>query len=462
MPTGDAVVFDIGEKMESEINREVFSSGAVVIGSQYDNLTKLFDGNLSTGINNIWPGHQTVWYTIQFPISIYIRNITAKPQFGGSSSSYTVGARIAGSDVMSEPLCTNERTFIFNCPVDALEFTIKENGTNKFNFNDFIINYIPLTNATGFLQEINELRNTINSFQNQIDNLNTEINNLKNSFNQLNSTLNNFNKTINNINQTQQQIIDEISNLWVFYNKLNGTIKDLKQDIININSTIYQNITQIESNLIIIENDIINIKKNINNVTLNSNNITVLQDLINVAQEDITNLKTNLTGLSESIPDAYDDTNLQNKILTLESENAKLKNDMLNQTTEIDNLNTEINILNTDLNNLKLDLNELKEHDDDEDEDKDGAEDISTLAYGGIGLGILGVILALVAIAMLLKKKSPPMMPPETQEEPIQSVTPEQPTGKEVGGVVQQEQLQITPEFQDQESIQIQQQDGIS
>ena len=87
----------------------------------------------------------------------------------------------------------------------------------------------------------------------------------------------------------------------------------------------------------------------------------------------------------------------------------------------------EINNLNTELDALKSDLDNIKDHDDDEDDDEDEAEDIGTLAYGGIGLGILGIVIALAAIGMLMKKRSPPQIPPGAKEELIQQVSPEQP-----------------------------------
>ena len=111
----------------------------------------------------------------------------------------------------------------------------------------------------------------------------------------------------------------------------------------------------------------------------------------------------------------------------MESENANYKLEIGNLTSEVDALNMEISDLNTEMDTLKSDLDNIKDHDDDEDEDEDGAEDIGTLAYGGIGLGILGIVIALTAIGMLMKKRSPPQIPLEAKEEPIPQVSPEQP-----------------------------------
>ena len=81
-------------------------------------------------------------------------------------------------------------------------------------------------------------------------------------------------------------------------------------------------------------------------------NIPEIQNQMDQNTFDIFNINDNLTKLQESIPSAYNDTSMQNKIFTLETENADLK--------------TEISDLNTEMDNLKSEIDTLKEEDDEE------------------------------------------------------------------------------------------------
>jgi uncharacterized coiled-coil DUF342 family protein len=444
MPPGDAAVFDIGEQIVTDLdNVYPFSSGAYfeISDGEVSLAPSIFDGNLSTGINQI-VGDNELNMGLIFVNPIYINNITIKPNFGSGASTYS--CRLDVNGLWGRIICQNtagEKTFTINCYVNGIELTIFPIGVNQYNFNDVIINYTPdASNSTEILKEINDLRNTVNSFQNQIDNFNNQFIDLANKITNLNNTINNF-------NLSQEQILENITTIWKLYNELNYTIQKLNTEINNLNSIIYRNITQIKSDLIIIEKEISNIHKCIDNLTFDIDQLPSIQNKLNITSQDLFNLNQNFTLLQESIPTAYNDTIMQNKILTLENENANLK-------TEIINLNIEIENLNTTLNELKVDY-------DSHEEDKDSEDEVNALIYSGIGLGIIGVIFAIGAIAMLLRRKSPPTMPPEVREGPTNEIAPEQHPIEEPGEIVPQEQIQETPEVQTQENMQMQQQQGI-
>ncbi len=450
--SADAVTFDIGTKI-SESDSTYFndqfyyySSGSTLhTHMDYeDDIQLLFDNNTSTGINkNYGPGHSAMWIFVFFPYPYYVSNITVKPIFSGKATNYTLSIFCSGPLLDSFGVNMNvQKKFHVNCTITGIRLLLDNDGTNHFYFNDVIINYtINLTDLNSVNQALNILQNSINFLQTQINDLNAEIIELRNFVMELNNTINSINDTINNLNQTQKQILENLTTLWTIYKGLNSSFNQLKNEIDNLNGSIYQNITQLENAIVIIEQDIKGIQNNIGNLTLDTNQIPGLQDQINKTINDLNNLNNNLTALSDSIPSAYDDTTLSTRVIQLESENANHKLEIDNLTSEIDTLTAEISDLNLELDNLKSDFDELQDKDDEEDDD--GDEDINALAYGGIGLGILGIIIALAAIGMLLKKKSPPKMPTKAREEPIQQVITEQPQITETAVQTTEAQPQI-------------------
>jgi uncharacterized coiled-coil DUF342 family protein len=441
LPTGEAVTFNIGErgsKSDFIYTWYNYTSGALLrIGSitdekMYDNITYILDGNTSTGLDlNISLGNHAIM--LFFPFPLFVNNITVLPAFGGNASSYRVRALIGWNDPVLMPDLTNKTNFYnINTRLNGLEINILSVGPSHTYFNDVIINYtINLTDLSSVNNAINILQNSINSLQNQ-------FNNLANQFDEINDLIIELNNSITNINQTQKQILDNITNLWSFYHQLNeslsilfdefdnlnffakqnisnlwtnfdqlnNSIKSVYEKIDNLNLSTYNNLTQLNNDLIIIQNSINDIQQDLNNISLEVNELPGIQNELDQTNNDLNELNNSLAQLQDSMAIGFNDTALKNRIKALESENADLR---------------------IEINDLISTIDDLKEHDDDENKDEDGAEDVSTLAYGGLGLGILGVVIALVAIGMLLKKKKPPKEPPEAQEQTAQQISTEQP-----------------------------------
>ncbi|MCK5562173.1 MAG: hypothetical protein KAJ51_16360, partial [Thermoplasmata archaeon] len=310
--SANALTFDVGTKVsESDFPDEdkwhYFNSGCMVRARpEYINYTTLiFDGNKSTGIDHYFGADSKYGYMniyIDFPFPFNVSNITIKSAFNGSFAKGYLSVYFGVYSSSQSWQIPINKTLQINGRVRGLHLQLHNDGTNHFYFNDIIINYtINLTDLSSINQALNILQNSINSIQNQ-------INNLANQFNELNNLIIELNNSIADINYTRQLILENITNLWTVCNGLNNTIQKFKIDINNLNSTIYQNITQLESNLIIIEKDINNIQKNIENLTLDIDQLPVLKDQINKTINDILNLNQNLTLLQESIPDEYDDT----------------------------------------------------------------------------------------------------------------------------------------------------------
>jgi len=178
----------------------------------------------------------------------------------------------------------------------------------------------------------------------------------------------------------------------------NGTNHFYFNDMIINYTPSFSNIDEIRDqiNYLTAQINLLNIRINELNNTINELNLT--QDIL----ENVTNLLATYNQLNESFTNLIDEIgNLDSRVFQLESENVALKFEVTNLTMEIENLTQEIEKLK-----------------DDQDEPDD------SVVFGAYILGILGIILALVAI-ILISKKSGSRQTPTKKEEPRDLITPE-------------------------------------
>lgn len=413
LPFVNAETFNIGIKV-GESDPDVagyqwyyFDSGCMIKTKSnfIDHIKLIFDGNLSTGINhNFGPGNDTMLLLVVFP-NYYINNITFKPVFEGNASKYKTDSSNLLIYIGNEENWFTlpqyvEKTIQINGNIDSMRIWLDSNGTNHFYFNDVIINYTSTpTNLTEVIQAIEVLETTVNSLQNQIDNLTWQID-------ILNNTIIEMNNTINELNQTQNQILEDITNIWSTYNLLNSSIMNLIKEIEDLNITTNENITLLKNDLTLIGTDINNLYRSMENLTTNVTELSEIQVQINEITQDINNLNENITVIKSTMPSEYDDTILTNRVFQLESENTVLNAEIENLTTEIENLNEEIEKLK---------------------DDKDEPDNYVT--FGALILGIVGILIATIAI-ILVSKKSGSQTPPIDKEEPEESIQPEKDENK--------------------------------
>ncbi|UCE36414.1 MAG: hypothetical protein JSW00_12940 [Thermoplasmata archaeon] len=390
MTSANAETFNIGEKVSkpdlSSIWYNYTSGSFLELGDcsddqMYENITAIFDGNTSTGINGSY--FSSTWkITLYFPHPLYVNNITVLPNFGGGTTNYSIslffGANIGRlfSGYNDTPHFSQ-----LNLSLDSIEIRFKV-PDSKLYFNDIIINYTPsLTN----LIEI----------QNQFDTLNSEITKLNN--------------LINELNLTQNELTENVTELWSFYNQFNGSLTNLLNEIANLNITTNENITLIKNDLTIIGADIYNLYQSLENLTTNVTELSEIQYQIDITTQHINNLSQNITEIKNSMPSEYDDTSLVNQVFLLESENIKLRNEINNLSSEIGNLtleNTNLNneiiqleyenaVFNNELINMSTEIEKLKD-------DKDESDNYVT--FGAFIMGILGLLIAIIAIIFVTRK----------------------------------------------------------
>ncbi len=400
VPVVNAETLDIGTKVaESDPDSSgyqwyYFDSGCMIRTKPdyIDYVPLIFDGNESTGIDhNFSTGHDSMVIYLVFPDSYYVNNITFKPVFGGNASEYNGNQLIHIGSVefwFSLPF-SEEKTIHINGTIDSLRLWLDSNGTNHFYFNDVIINY---TSGPSIVDEL----------QDQINNLTEQLILIDNTINQLNNS-------INELNQTQKDILENVTNLSASYNQLNESFTNLINDIDNLDSRVFQLESENAAFRIEIENltlEIENLTSEIENLTsdlenldsrvfqLESENAALRIEIKNFTSK-IENLTLEIENLTSEIENLTSDLeDIDYRLYELESENAALRIEIENFTSKIENLTLKIENLTSEIETLKTTEREriIEKQPD------------NSLVYAALILGILGIIIALVAIIMLSKK----------------------------------------------------------
>jgi len=267
LPTVNAETFDIGEKMQSDLNSiKYFSytSGAVI--ETDPDLVNLFpsilDGNLSTGIDiNKEVNNNELYFRLLFIYPLYVNNITIKPKFGNGSSSFSLSISLfIGS--LKALTGNSEITYQINGPISGFILVIFPNGTNQFYFNDVIINYTPSSlNLEGIQKQINKINQDINSIYNDIIVLKNDIIEIKENITNIKNNM----PSEYNDSALQDQI-----------NNLTQEINSLKENLTRINNSIPSkyNDSSIKSNIFSLETENVFLKQQIGNLTIKINNLT--------------------------------------------------------------------------------------------------------------------------------------------------------------------------------------------
>lgn len=319
----NAEIFDIGQRVENDTadyQFYSFSSKTYMRNDEHElNLTTLiFDGNLSTGIDHNISDNQ-LNFRLEFVFPLYVNNITFLPSFGNGTSNYSFSILIHSSSTVFLNDVIGETSMRINGYISGVILKIFPNGTDRFYFNDVIIDYTPFSpDLTGF--------------QNQIDNLNSQITLLVDELNEMNTT-------INTLDQIQLQVLENMTSIQEGLNTIN-------QDI----DTLYNSMDRLTSNV---------------------TELNQLQELVGQLEQDTLSLQEYISEIEGNLPSEYNDTALNTRVLQLESENAALEKDIQELTKKVESL-------------------------------EDEPEDFPAL--GAYTVGILGILIAIIALVMASRK----------------------------------------------------------
>jgi len=241
---------------------------------------------------------------------------------------------------------------------------IHDNTQNLTNQTTTLFNTTShlLENMTIVWQNISSLFDDVDLLQEWRDSVLADLGDLGHELDRLNSSM-------VALEAAHEGLLTKLDTLLASYESLNTTLTALTADVEALKASgmdlewVEQNLTNIRSQIAVIE-------ATLEGMPIMEDDIVALEALVAQAALDIANLTRDLATVEESIPDAYNDTALRDRIAQLEDWNELLKE-------EVDQLKEEQD-------------NELQ------------AKPDTGVVYTALLVGVLGLV---VGVAALLSKR---------------------------------------------------------
>jgi predicted nucleic acid-binding Zn-ribbon protein len=381
LPTVNAKTFDIGDRRETDLGCYIYSSGAYGFTLLPDNITKIFDGNLSTGIN--FKKGSLIKFDIDFYFGhpLFVNNITVKPSFGGNASNYWLHIHLNDYYAFYYQNVSGEMKIHVNVTVERIYFGLMPNATDYYNFNDVIINYTPTPDP-----------NNLYELQLNVQNLDQKFQNINNDLTKIENDIINLGDNI-----TELKKISPPKNNGTEYNDtlLKTQIDKLFQDINFLRTTIQK----------------------INDSLPEEYDDTLLKSQIIDLSTEIMSLSETMARINSSIPEMYNDSALKSNVYDLGTENVLLLQKLGNLSFRIDNLTTELDSLYSDVQDLQA-TSGITEGESGAEKDSEMYQYTTNIIFGII---IIVLLLVIFGISMIVFKNRGERVSKSTTENGIYS-----------------------------------------